>query len=127
MLRAEDFLDAASSLMDGKTPLQVLQESHQLISDTNRWSAYYYALNAAGERDHPGDPLAVRWSMTGALARCCNRWAILPPYFCQLMGRVAEGYGIDDGMDCIDQCYGHTGALQALQTAMSLVTTNGGR
>jgi len=123
MLRTEDFFEATVSLLDGKSAVQVLTEAYDLISDRNRWSTLHYALNCRGERVHPGDPTAVRWSMMGAVARCCNRWAILPPYFYLLMNRLIEARGIEDGASSYDQYCGHEGVLALLREAIVLVST----
>jgi hypothetical protein len=125
MLLTEDFFAAASSLHENKHPVHILEEAKALLADRERWSRYHYALDIDGNRVHPGDPAAVRWSMEGAVARCCNKWAILPPYFYRLLTYVVEQYGVEDGPCCFDQYYEHETVLQALQGAINLVIGGG--
>jgi len=59
----------------------------------------------------------VCWGIEGAVARMCNNWGILPPYFMLLLDSEAQEYGVDS-VNLFEDFVTHEAVVQLLERAV---------
>lgn len=124
MIDVYHFFSSCNALMGGRTPSAIVQDALTLLSTPDHWVVHSRAVDAQGARVNPASTRAVRWDITGAVAKHCNEFGIFPPYFALLLDQSAREfcprYG-SFGVDELSDVYGYecaTGVLQkALETA----------
>jgi hypothetical protein len=52
------------------TPLEILIETRNLLSDRSKWCQCYAAKDKAGNLVAPTDPEAIAWCALGAIRKC---------------------------------------------------------
>ena len=104
-------------LLEGKSPREVLRQALDIIEESDRWDPV--TQDAAGFLTRPQSPTAVRWSIEGAIARCCNNYGILPPYFMKLLDEVlVTHFGFEWNVPYFEQHHGHDDVCTLLQLAI---------
>jgi hypothetical protein len=88
MPSVEDFFEHTDSLTSGKSALQILRETRQLLSVKERWTKSARARDQFGNVVRPEDPRAVAWCLEGAVARVCNPFGITPASIMRLLDRT---------------------------------------
>lgn len=119
----QTFLDGCSALTNGKAPSEVLLSARYLLGSPSSWTARARALDKHGARVNPSHATAVRWDIEGAVARACNDYGILPPFFTVLLDKAAAeycpkygAYGVNEVMEV----YGYACALPVLDRSLAL-------
>jgi len=65
-------------LLAGRSLHEVLLDVQLLLGDDSRWVQDMPACTEDFVQVKPVSPHARRWSLDGALARCCNEWGLIP-------------------------------------------------
>jgi hypothetical protein len=117
MRSAESYLAKINTLLAGQPPRAVLQRALKIIEDPSRW--HYFTQDAAGNVVRPNDLSAVRWCLEGAIARECNPYGILPPYFMVLLDTtLEEEFGFSWDLPYFEQHHDHAGVVSLLKLAI---------
>lgn len=90
MPSVESFFEQCDALTSGKSHLQILQETRDLLSDERRWTKFARARDRAGRSVEVEDPEAAMWSIEGAVARVCNPFGITPISMLRLLDKVVS-------------------------------------
>lgn len=90
MLSAQEFLEDCNALTSGKSPLQILRETRELLSVPDRWTKGARARDASGSSVCPENQAAASWCLGGAIAIVCNPFGILPPSMIRLLDKVVR-------------------------------------
>lgn len=88
MPSVESFFSDCDALTSGKSHLQILQETRNLLQDKCRWTTGARARNSLGRAVKVEDPEATSWSIEGAVARVCNPYGITPISILRLLDRA---------------------------------------
>jgi hypothetical protein len=79
---------SGDDLTDGQTVAEILERVIRLLEDGTHWHQGTVALDADNNLVKANSPLAVSFSLEGALGRMCNSAGVVSPNILRLMDQL---------------------------------------